>query len=97
MHPPTLFWDRHSPSPKPHRLRRQATFAGAGKSRKSASKAEIEGINNKIKVIKRMAYGFRDEAYFFLKSRAAFPEFGEEPFSAAMRPHEMPKLGTLEP
>jgi transposase len=33
----------------------------------------IEGINNKIKVIKRMAYGFRDEAYFFLKIRAAFP------------------------
>ena len=33
----------------------------------------IEGINNKIKVIKRMAYGFRDDAYFFLKTRAAFP------------------------
>jgi transposase len=33
----------------------------------------IEGINNRIKVIKRMAYGFRDEAYFFLKIRAAFP------------------------
>jgi hypothetical protein len=24
-------------------------------------------------VIKRMAYGFRDDAYFFLKIRAAFP------------------------
>jgi transposase len=33
----------------------------------------IEGIINKIKVIKRMAYGFRDDAYFFLKIRAAFP------------------------
>lgn len=33
----------------------------------------IEGMNNRIKVIKRMAYGFRDEAYFFLKIRAAFP------------------------
>lgn len=33
----------------------------------------IEGINNKIKVIKRMAYGFRDDFYFFLKIRAAFP------------------------
>ena len=33
----------------------------------------IEGINNKIKVIKRMAYGFRDDEYFFLKIRAAFP------------------------
>lgn len=33
----------------------------------------LEGINNRIKVIKRMAYGFRDEDYFFLKIRAAFP------------------------
>jgi transposase len=33
----------------------------------------LEGINNKIKVIKRMAYGFRDDAYFFLKISAAFP------------------------
>ena len=36
----------------------------------------IEGINNKIKVIKRMAYGFRDDDYFFLKIRAAFPGVG---------------------
>jgi transposase len=33
----------------------------------------LEGMNNKIKVLKRMAYGYRDEAYFFLKIRAAFP------------------------
>jgi transposase len=33
----------------------------------------LEGITNKIKVIKRMAYGFRDDTYFFLKIRAAFP------------------------
>jgi transposase len=33
----------------------------------------LEGINNKIKVIKRMAYGFRDDEYFFLRIRAAFP------------------------
>lgn len=33
----------------------------------------LEGINNKIKVLKRMAYGYRDHAYFFLKIRAAFP------------------------
>ena len=25
----------------------------------------LEGVNNKIKVIKRMAYGFRDSEYFF--------------------------------
>jgi transposase len=33
----------------------------------------VEGINNTIKVIKRRAYGYRDEEYFFLKIRAAFP------------------------
>jgi len=33
----------------------------------------VEGINNRIKVIKRMAYGYRDDYYFFLKIRAAFP------------------------
>ncbi len=33
----------------------------------------LEGMNNKIKVIKRTAYGFRDDDYFFLKIRAAFP------------------------
>lgn len=33
----------------------------------------VEGINSMIKVIKRMAYGFRDNAYFFLGIRAAFP------------------------
>ena len=36
----------------------------------------VEGINNKIKVIKRIAYGYRDDAYFFLKIRAAFPGLG---------------------
>ena len=34
---------------------------------------QLEGINNKIKVIKRMAYGYRDTDYFFLKIKAAFP------------------------
>jgi hypothetical protein len=33
----------------------------------------LEGIDNNIKVIKRMAYGFRDDEYFFLKIRNAFP------------------------
>jgi transposase len=35
--------------------------------------ALLEGMNNKIKVLKRMAYGYRDDNYFFLKIRAAFP------------------------
>ena len=29
--------------------------------------AKVEGINNRIKVIKRMAYGYRDINYFMLK------------------------------
>lgn len=33
----------------------------------------LEGMNNKIKVIKRMAYGYRDNDYFFLKIKSAFP------------------------
>lgn len=36
----------------------------------------LEGINNKIKVLKRMAYGYRDDDYFFLKIRQAFPGIG---------------------
>ena len=35
----------------------------------------LEG-NTKIKVMKRMAYGFRDDASSFLKIRAAFPGVG---------------------
>jgi len=27
-----------------------------------------------LRCIKRMAYGYRDNAYFFLKIKAAFPE-----------------------
>lgn len=37
------------------------------------STSMLEGMNNKIKVIKRMAYGYRDNDYFFLKIKAAFP------------------------
>jgi transposase len=34
---------------------------------------QLEGINNRIKVMKRMAYGYRDSVFFFLKIQAAFP------------------------
>jgi transposase len=34
---------------------------------------QLEGINNKIKLIKRQAFGYRDADYFFLKIKAAFP------------------------
>lgn len=37
------------------------------------STSVLEGVNNRIKVIKRMAYGYRDIDYFFLKIKAAFP------------------------
>jgi len=33
----------------------------------------LEGMNNRTKVIKRMAYGYRDNDYFFMKIKAAFP------------------------
>jgi len=33
----------------------------------------LEGVNNKIKVIKRRSYGFRDPDYFTLKVKQAFP------------------------
>ncbi|MBQ3678143.1 MAG: transposase [Succinivibrio sp.] len=32
----------------------------------------LEGIKNKIKVLKRVAYGYRDLDYFFLRIRSAF-------------------------
>lgn len=31
------------------------------------SNGRVEGINNKIKVMKRNAYGFRDDKYFALR------------------------------
>lgn len=34
----------------------------------------LEGVNNTVKVIKRVAYGYRDQEYFFLKIRAHFSE-----------------------
>ena len=34
---------------------------------------QLEGVNNKIKVIKRIAYGFHDQGYFALKVKQAFP------------------------
>ncbi len=33
---------------------------------------QLEGINNKIKVIKRIAYGCRDSDSIFLKMKAAY-------------------------
>jgi len=35
--------------------------------------SRLEGVNNKIKVIKRKAYGYHDERYFALKVKQALP------------------------
>jgi transposase len=35
--------------------------------------SKLEGVNNKIKVVKRIAYGFHDLAYFALKVKQALP------------------------
>lgn len=59
-----------------------ATFAGRLENyrygilshcRHSMHTSRIEGVNNKIKVIKRVAYGFHDPEYFALKVKQAFP------------------------
>ena len=36
------------------------------------SPAKVEGINNKIKVMKRNAYGYRDDDYFKLRLFALY-------------------------
>lgn len=55
-----------------HRL--QAYWHGiVSRCRHPLNTSVVEGINNTIKVIKRRAYGYRDQDYFFLKIRAAFP------------------------
>lgn len=33
----------------------------------------LEGVNNRIKVIKKMANGYRNTEYFLLKIKHAFP------------------------
>jgi len=40
--------------------------------------SRLEGVNNKIKVIKRKAYGFPDPVYFGLKIKQAFPGGAQE-------------------
>lgn len=34
---------------------------------------QLEEINNRIKIIKRMAYGYRDSEFFFMKIKNVFP------------------------
>nr|WP_277884164.1 transposase [Pseudomonas fluorescens] len=46
---------------------------------------QLEGINNRIKVIKRMAYGYRDSEFFFMKIKSVFPG---NPYEPQKRPPE---------
>lgn len=43
--------------------------------------ARLEGANNKIKVIKRVAFGYTDMDYFFLKIKAALPGIHFSPWT----------------
>ncbi len=38
----------------------------------SIDTGKLEGMNNKIKVVKRIAYGFHDDDYFILKIKQAY-------------------------
>ena len=46
----------------------------------------VEGVNNKIHVLQRRAYGYRDEEYLKLKIVAAF--LPPLPRNAVFNPHE---------
>ena len=51
--------------------RRTEGIVNAGKFKRGTG--PLEGANNAIKVLKRMAYGFRDFEYFVLKIKSIFP------------------------
>ena len=42
---------------------------------------QLESINNKIKAVNRMAYGYRDSEFFFLKIKSALPGNPRRTFS----------------
>jgi len=46
----------------------------------------VEGVNNKIRVIQRKAYGYRDEEYLKLKIIASF--LPPLPKNSEINPHE---------
>ena len=52
-------------------LRRYEGIVDAGRFGYTTNR--LEGVNNKIKVIKRIAYGYRDMEYFFLLIKQALP------------------------
>lgn len=68
--PVIVAWHRYSASPKNLRRYIRGILASA---RFPMHTSLLEGLNNRIKVIKRMAYGFRDSNFFFPKIKTAFP------------------------
>lgn len=59
------------------------------------SSCPLEGANNKIKVIKRTAYGYRDFEYFKLKIFAALPGKRASPFEGLTQSHVVLKNGVF--
>ena len=51
-----------------------AAVDAAGKEVKQVV-IEFEGINNNVKVIKRVGFGRHDKEYFFYKIRSNYPGF----------------------
>lgn len=63
-------------------LRRYEGIVDAGRFGYTTNR--LEGVNNKIKVIKRIAYGYRDLDYFFLLIKQALPGKTENPLLAGL-------------
>lgn len=63
--------------------RRKAGIICAGKY--GYSSGQLEGANNKIKVLKRTAYGYRDFEYFSLKIKAVLPGRRFSPWNTMKR------------
>ena len=62
----TLLQGRGRQAPVP------ATSSVERHNRRTPPQGFVEGLNNKIRVIQRRAYGYRDEAYLRLKILTAF-------------------------
>ncbi len=58
--------------------RREEGIVYAGQFKRGTG--PLEGANNKIKVAKRLAFGFRDFEYFVLKIKSLFPGKGISPW-----------------
>ena len=57
------------------------------------SSGQLEGANNKIKVLKRIGYGYRDMEYFFLKIKAVLPGNRNSPWETFQKGYAILKSG----